>query len=245
MSAPGPPIDEEDGVDLTAAEHVLGLLEGEARRGAEARRRTDPAFRAEIEDWEEKLAPLTDAVDEVAPPAGLWRRIEQAVGESEPASNVVAFPPPRPAWDRVGPWRAATALSAAAAAACVVLLILRPALPPRAPVAPTMVATLSAADGKPLYVAVVDRARRGVTVVPVSAATGAGRWPELWIIPADGKPRPVGMVGPVTPRLILASSALIAAAPPAVLAVSLEPRGGSPTGAPTGPVIATGTLRAL
>ena len=31
----------------------------------------------------------------------------------------------------------------------------------------------------------------------------------------------------------------------AVLAVSLEPPGGSPTGAPTGPVIATGKLTSL
>jgi anti-sigma-K factor RskA len=165
------------------------------------------------------------------------------VAKDEPASNVVAFPTPRRAWDRMGLWRSATALSAAAAVACVVLLVWRPAIPPRASVAPTMVATLSAADGKPLYVAVVDRARRGVTVIPVSGVTG--RWPELWIIPAGGKPRPVGMVGAAKPRLILASSALRTAAPTAVLAVSLEPPGGSPTGAPTGPVIATGALKAL
>jgi anti-sigma-K factor RskA len=243
MSDLGPPTGEEDGVDLTAAEYVLGVLEPRARRRAAARLEADPTFRAEVEAWEQRLAPLTDTVEPAPPPASLWRRIERDLAPGQTESNVVTFPGRSRPWYSLGLWPAATAASLAAAA-CVVLLILRPALPTRAPAAPTMVATLSAADGKPVFVTVVDRARRGITVVPVGAAIGAGRWPELWIIPTGGKPRPVGMVGAAKPRLILISSALLAA-PTAVLAVSLEPRGGSPTGAPTGPVIATGTLRAL
>jgi anti-sigma-K factor RskA len=70
--------------------------------------------------------------------------------------------------------------------------------------------------------------------------------PELWLIPADGKPRSLG--------LLRADRAVTITIPPnlmgqivsnAVLAVSLEPLGGSPTGQPTGPVIASGKLTTL
>jgi anti-sigma-K factor RskA len=73
-----------------------------------------------------------------------------------------------------------------------------------------------------------------------------GRTPELWVIPADGKPRSLGVVPekaaaamtvPPEHRAMLAEGV--------TLAVSLEPEGGSPTGAPTGPVVMTGTMSAV
>jgi anti-sigma-K factor RskA len=75
--------------------------------------------------------------------------------------------------------------------------------------------------------------------VPVTAVDGRGRFPELWIIPAGGKPRPVGMISGVRSLTLAGGEAK------ATFAVSLEPAGGSPTGAPTGPVIATGVLSAV
>jgi anti-sigma-K factor RskA len=66
---------------------------------------------------------------------------------------------------------------------------------------------------------------------------------ELWAVPAAGTPVSLGLVNPsgetetgVPPdkRPLLESGV--------TLAVSLEPRGGSPTGAPTGPVLFTGAL---
>lgn len=244
MSDLDPPTSEEDGVELTAAEYVLGVLEPQARRSATARLESDPTFRAEVENWEQRLAPLTDTVAPVPPPAGLWRRIERDLAPAQTGSNVVTFPGRRKPWDSLGLWRTATAASLAAAA-CVVLFVLRPATPPKPAPTGVMVATLEASDGRALYVATLDRTRGGVTVVPVSAANAAGRWPELWIIPVGGKPRPVGMLGTARPRLILAKGALSAATPQALLAVSLEAAGGSLTGAPTGPVIASGKLQAL
>ena len=71
----------------------------------------------------------------------------------------------------------------------------------------------------------------------------ATRVPELWLIPADGKPRPVGLLhADQTVTLTLPPDLAVFAKNNAVLAVSLEPPGGSPTGQPTGPVIATGKL---
>ena len=82
--------------------------------------------------------------------------------------------------------------------------------------------------------------------MPAAYSADTTRVPELWLIPADGKPRPLG--------LLRADRTVTIAIPPefarqtasnAVLAVSLEPPGGSPTGQPTGPVIGTGKLTSL
>jgi anti-sigma-K factor RskA len=242
MTDQDPNLGGEDDADLTAAEHVLGLLDGEARERAAARLRADPSFQADVEDWERRLAPLANAVAPVSPSEQLWERIAETIGPS----TVVAFPLRTRPWERVGFWRAATVASMAAAAACVALVILRPAPGPPAATGPVLVATLTEANGKALFVATLDRSRRGMTVVPVGAPGGNDRSPELWIIPAGGKPRPVGMLNAVQARLIPASAAVLSIADTrAVLAVSLEPAGGSPTGAPTGPVIATGAFKAL
>jgi len=83
-------------------------------------------------------------------------------------------------------------------------------------------------------------------VVPAAFAADATRVPELWLIPADGKPRPLGILRADRAVTITIPPALVPhATSNAVLAVSLEPQGGSPTGQPTGPVIATGKLTLL
>jgi anti-sigma-K factor RskA len=64
----------------------------------------------------------------------------------------------------------------------------------------------------------------------------------LWALPPGQAPRSLGVIAPSEKRTALK---LVAAADQAfaeipMLAVSLEPAGGSPTGAPTGPVLYTG-----
>jgi anti-sigma-K factor RskA len=67
---------------------------------------------------------------------------------------------------------------------------------------------------------------------------------ELWALPRDGKP-PVSLgllprQGDIArPLNDLQSAALLSAGK---LAVSIEPPGGSPTGAPTGPVVMVGVI---
>jgi anti-sigma-K factor RskA len=79
--------------------------------------------------------------------------------------------------------------------------------------------------------------------VPAAANIPADRVAELWLIPADGKPRSLGLLRADRPVTLALSPNLAGqATAAAVLAVSLEPPGGSPTGAPTGPVIGQGKL---
>jgi anti-sigma-K factor RskA len=92
----------------------------------------------------------------------------------------------------------------------------------------------------------VDARRGTIAVVPAAYSADATRVPELWLIPADGKPRPLGILrADQTVTISVPSDLAPLTAQNAVLAVSLEPPGGSPTGQPTGPVIATGKLTNL
>jgi anti-sigma-K factor RskA len=67
---------------------------------------------------------------------------------------------------------------------------------------------------------------------------------ELWIIPPDGKPRSLGVMADAKrTHMQLAEALAELMREGATVAISVEPRGGSPTGAPTGPVLASGALR--
>ena len=96
------------------------------------------------------------------------------------------------------------------------------------------------------FVATVDAKRSTIAVVPAAFSADATRVPELWLIPSDGKPRALGLLSADrSVSITMPTDFAPLAVSNAVLAVSLEPPGGSPTGQPTGPVIATGKLTNL
>ena len=108
-----------------------------------------------------------------------------------------------------------------------------------------MIATIEG-GGHRAFVATIDAKRGTVAVVPAAFSADATRVPELWLIPADGKPRPLGLLrADRTVTIAIPANLAAETLRDAVLAVSLEPPGGSPTGLPTGPVIATGKLTSL
>jgi anti-sigma-K factor RskA len=66
------------------------------------------------------------------------------------------------------------------------------------------------------------------------------------VIPGDGVPRSLGVINRGGETAITLPAALrTVTAAGATLAVSLEPAGGSPTGKPTGPVIAAGKINKI
>ena len=92
-------------------------------------------------------------------------------------------------WQSLAFWRGLSLAAGALAAACLAALIYLGALTQQQP----LVATIEG-DGHRHFVATIDTKRGTVAVVPAAFTADATRVPELWLIPADGKPRPVGLL---------------------------------------------------
>ncbi len=229
-------IDPADSGRLIAAEYVLGVLGAEERREVERRLPLEPALAAEVALWEERLGSLADAIPPVSPAPDTWSRIETKVAAPE-ASTQSGL------WQSIAFWRAFAIGSAAVAAACIAALVYVGNLPGvRGP----LMATLGQSSGQPGFVVTVSGDGRSLTVVPAALLTNDPRAMELWLIPQGGRPHSLGLIQPGQPiRLTIPPELSGSVIKDATLAVSLEPPGGSPTGQPTGPVIAAGPLLAL
>jgi len=219
--------------DLLAAEHALGLADESAREAG------DPAFAAAIERWRARFDPLLGP--ERAPPPDLWARIERKLPANDPGRR-----------DPARPWRVATFAASAVAAVLLGVVVLQPTAEtpvpaplPQIAVAPPakmMVAALTPKEGKGTVTIAYDDREGRMTVTPVGMDVD-GRTPELWVIPADGKPRSLGVIAAADARTMIVPAGQRGLLSGGVtLAVSLEPEGGSPTGQPTGPVVMTGTM---
>ena len=226
-----------DDIDALAAEYVLGTLDADERAAVAARRGREPALERAIAAWEQRLAPLNGGVTEVAPPMGLRDAVMARVAvQSASSANVIALT------RRAARWRNAAIGMTAMAASLAGVLVYREAARPE-PVG-SYVAVLQKDAASPAFVMTVDIARRTLTVRPVSAQQQAGKSYELWLVHDKlGGPKSLGLVGDKP----FSQSAILTAYQPgdiaeATYAVSLEPEGGSPTGAPTGPVLFAGKL---
>lgn len=234
----------EDEGRVVAAEYVLGVLGAEERRAVEARIAEDATFAREVEEWEGRLGGMASYVSPATPPAHTWYRIQASLGE-QPQGAAAA---PVSIWQSVAFWRSFSIGSSVLAAACVAALVyvgMRPAPvgPPREP----LLATLTGTQTKmPNFVATVGADGQSLTIVPAALLTSDKRSMELWLIPQGGKPASLGLIAPGQPvRINIPPELLRQVGSGATLAVSLEPPGGSPTGQPTGEVIAHGSLTRL
>lgn len=219
--------------DLLAAELALGLLDEAEAAAAHDRLRHDAAFAHAHARWQAYAAGLAADLGET-PPARVWSAILAQLPAND---NLVTS---------MRLWRAG------AIAASLLVLALGINDWQRAHFAPPPPAPLRAAQPAPLVAVLSGKA--GVVSVNFDPASGrlasvvsgvdAGpRAVELWVIPADGRPRSLGLLSQAHPGWRRAPGRASAALQAGVtLAVSLEPAGGSPTGLPTGPVILTGKL---
>ena len=231
--------------ELLAAEHALGLLTGEELMEARRLEADDPAFRSEVEAWNVRLAPLLNEIAPVEPGAELWERIERALAEPQQNADVITLR------RKVRRWQTLSGLAAAAAAVLALValppLLSPPAAPPATPQpAPVLIASLGDPQA-PGAVAVTFVPQQAELLVTASAIEReAGRDHQLWIIPAGGSPISLGLVPTDRSTKQRVSQTLAGQfRAGATIALSLEPTGGSPTGQPTGPVVASGPLQTV
>ena len=239
--------DENRNSDETAdlaAEFALGVLTGDDLRQARDLARSDARFRAEVARWSGRLAPLLEEVEPSMPPTSAWQVIESRIGGTPAGANVVQLR------RRVGQWRAFATAMTALAACLGIFIVVRPSPPPsvlvQRPVeSQPLLAMLGNDQRETQVVASWDPgARRLVLAVTGAMPSDPSHAHELWVIPPGGKPRSLGTMGASKQMHMQLADALAKLLQQgATIAISVEPAGGSPTGAPTGPVVASGSLK--
>ena len=216
-----------------AAEYVLGTLRGRARRRFEGVMHDDAALRRTVREWNERLGAMAELVPAVQPRARVWRAIEARLGV-RPAAAGWQF------WRHgsLAFWRTLTVASSAVAA---LLLLNVTAFRDEAP-AVSDVATLANEEAQAALVVTADRERKLLRVRVLAAAPLTPQQVlQLWAVSRGGQPRSLGLLGSGR-ELTLPLTAGAIGEDVAMLAVSVEPLGGSPDPkGPSGPILYKGS----
>lgn len=224
-------------IEALAAEYVLGSLRGPARQRFERWMMQSVRVRQEVWFWEEKLGTLGSRIREETPPASVWSGIEQRLWpqSQRPAAN-----------DATGRWLwPGWSLVATAAALVLAVVLLQQPVPRDDERLSGAIVQAELTD--PLWLVSESALDSQLKLRPVAAtAAEQGKDYELWIVPEDGQPVSLGVI-PVgdTYQVTLDDETRELLSSSRTLAISLEPVGGSPTGAPTGPILHVAKLYEL
>lgn len=235
-------------LDALAREFVLGTMTRRARRRFGRMIDEDPQVASRVYAVEADLLPLAWSLEPVQPSDLVWRRIAQSAGlGGRPLQTTPAAP-------GSGRWPLA-------AAAMLVALIVSTygwwqewQQPPERvietvtvlePTDPS-ISVVADAAGTSLWVArIYPDLQRADLFVATNPDAQPNNDYELWVLRDDGVPISIGLLPKSGEReLPLSANAIEALGRSEVLAVSLEPLGGSPGDVPTGPVLYTAALLA-
>lgn len=249
------PDDQIPDPEARAAEYALGLLDGAERAAFEAALRRDPALVRAVADWQARFAAMAEAeVDAVAPPPALETALMARLFDDSAAPRLSL-------WNRVAFWRGLSAVTGAVAAVAVAVAILPDVTPPEdvpgaapdaapgpgIPPGTILMTHLLPVEGSGLGLAVTREPGGAVQVLRVAGGPTPGRAQQVWLVLGDGSaPLSLGLLGddPLT-RLVPDADLAAQFGVGAAIAISDEPLGGSPTGQPTGAILAAGALVAL
>ena len=227
------PLNDEN--SLRYAEYVLGVLDAAERASVERELASSEEAQRAVALWQQRLTPMTQMLPQITPSEEVWTGIRRALGWDTRSAS----PQATRFWSNARPWQWISLAASLVAIVFAVLLL-------RGPVRDSghLLVSSIRQNGVTDWTATVDLDRKQVILVP--AATTAipnGRSTQLWLIPAGQSPISVGVFAAGTTTVLPLNATLLArVATTAILAVSVEPPGGSPTGQPTGPVIATGPI---
>lgn len=216
MTDPRLPSDEDDAL---AAEYVIGLLGAAARKDAKKRLRADAGFAARVSIWEVYLEDLNEDYGTQTPPARIKAKIDrQLFGK------------------RNQRWRGWVPIGLATAVFLIAIVL----IPTIMPIGVDLQAQLESEDSSYAFSISVDMESKHIDMAVTKGAVLDNATFELWFIPDGGSALSLGTFASgerlnIPPEVGLTANA--------TLAVSIEPSGGSPTGAPTGPVVAIGALK--
>ncbi|WP_417818201.1 anti-sigma factor domain-containing protein [Tritonibacter scottomollicae] len=227
--------DDTYGDKALAAEYVLRLLDQHAHRAFEARLRDEPELRALVLDWEQQLATLAEDIAEETPPAHLRGAVLKTVATDPAAAS-------RRGWF-TGLWARVLGGGLLAAVAITLAVVV---FDRQEEQGPSYRADLISADQS---ISLMVRSGETSDALQVEVAAGSppdGRVFELWLIAEDAAgPVSLGVLNASALTSIQVPEALLAGLATGTLAISDEPPGGSPTGSPTGTVLAAGQVQKI
>jgi anti-sigma-K factor RskA len=230
-----------------ASEYVLGTLRGGARRRFEDLLRADHALRTSVAEWEQHLTPLAESLPAIAPPARVWAKIEQRIGSRsmpntapqavENTSAVEKLARKLAFWQRFG--FAAGALASVMLLTLFAATLLRPAA--NIDTMPMMTAVLEEEGEARMMVKQMKPGYMTVHMIkPWKPMPNVSK--ELWVVSKDGTAKSLGVIDDFKDTSISMADLDRYLEQGAVIAISKEPLGGSPTGQPTGMVFCKGVI---
>lgn len=231
MSDTGMDHDPTDGGDdLLAAEFVLGGLPVAQQSELARRVERDAAFARLVAEWEERLAPMAEGFVPADLPPAVKRALDMRLFGQAPARQGI--------WSSLALWRGLAGVATAAFVLAMALPVLRP-LPP----ADRLAASLTAEGSSVTYLVLYDSATGSVSLAHLTGDPVEGRDFQLWIARGAEAPISLGVIpAGVSTRVEITDQIRALMTTAAHMAISLEPPGGSPTGQPTGPILAVGNL---
>lgn len=210
--------------ELLAAEYVMGTLVGRARIRFERLLSHNRLLRLEVAQWEARLHQL-NFVAPVQPPRRVWRKIRKDINTEASGG--------RAAQQRVRWWKSYAAL----ASVMLVLSAVALRLPRELAIEHSdFVSVVNAENSQPAWIVRFDTGSRSISIETLRTMQATkDRSFELWLLQANGTPLSLGLLpnSGKRRRVIPESDFSVNNG----LAVSIEPMGGSTTGAPTGPVV--------
>ncbi len=225
-----------------AAELALDLLTGREKADALRLQLSDPLFAQEVAAWRQRLAPLFAEFPSVPVPETIWDATVERIGASPKAGGDRHSAPK----SHLRIWRSLAIAASLVAASLAFMLVKAPVSQPPVPEAPQKLAVASlTGDAKGQIVTIAYDPSTG-TLRIASAGVNFGKTvPELWVIPADGKPRSLAVRAAGTSRLAVRKDHRPFMTAGTTLAVTTENPSTAPHDAPGAAPILVGTIAIL
>ncbi|MEN8721205.1 MAG: anti-sigma factor [Oceanococcaceae bacterium] len=213
--------------DALAAEYALGTLDGLARKRFTRLLSNDADLQQRVARWETLLTPLAENLPAVTPTARTWEGLAQRLGFTERSEKRA-----RGFWDWV------PTLAFAVVVLAISGVLLNEPVRQNLLFVPDVEVAISDDEQGALWTIRADRTSNRLAIETLQAvAVAADKSLELWLLRGEGEaPVSLGLL-PTTSGERIRLKVTHPLDQGSGFAVSVEPRGGSTTGLPTGPVI--------
>lgn len=214
-----------------AKHYVIGTMAPLVRRRFKKLMTKHSHLQQAVWHWEQILSPMAEVLAPIDPDPQVWQSVTARLGWNSKSKAS--------SWWAVSWWTASGWLATAASLLVVAYLwTAQPLITPQQPFSPQALAILQVEANQPAWIVLQTADRLSVTVKTLPDIQAEQDF-ELWMLPANSQaPISLGLL-PKAGDKELVVSAQLSDLIQSGLAVSIEPEKGSPTGAPTGPVILT------